>query len=1471
MELSEFIEVGTKFGLEGEKLLAFAREERDKEVSRLEANAARDERQRVRELKLAEEATKQKQLELEITECNKSRQNSNSDSDSHGFQSTLPRMQAFNENTDNLDAYIARFEKHATISKWPKGAWAPALGNLLTGRALECYTRLPSDEAEHYDKLKHALLQHFALTAEGFRKRFREAKQKDGESFAQFAARVSGYANRWVELSECSDSAEALLDLCIQEQLFACCTRELTIFIRERTPGSVQDFVKHAELYFEARGLSHQKCQSTFRTSQSNQSNGPRCHSCGRWGHIAPKCPAKREVPSKYPPKPPTSGKAKTGGSCYTGLCPDTPDGEVESGKVDAIRTAKLMCGHELLVLNSGYELGPENLPTGLGRVNGKCVTLLRDTGCNAIVVRKSLVGHLQMSGEFQPCVLMDGTVRRFPIAFIDIQTPYFSGNVKALCMDNPVYDLIVGNVNGVEMPIGVQRRTEEASGSCFGTASEVGTEETKKGVDMETQTETGTDDVVEEKGVVMEAKDQMDSNTHAGIGASVETRGMKRKKEQPWRRLTTPDGIEVAATRDEMLMEQKRDVTLEKVKRLAESGESKVVGKGSRVRYFYDNSLLYRQYESPHVENGQVFKQLVVPKPLRESVLHLAHDMPLAGHLQTKKTLDRVMSQFYWPGIQSDVKRYCASCDACQRTTPKGRVGKVPLVTPQLIDTCFRRVAVDLIGPLQPITDKGNRYILTLVDLATRYPEAVALPSIEAERVAEGLMEVFSRLGFPNEMLSDNGTQFTAGVMREAARLVGIKQFYTTPYHPMANGACERFNGTLKQMLRRMCQEKPQDWDRYLPALLFSYREVPHESTGYSPFELMYGRVVRGPMTILRELWTEEIPVEEVKTTYQYVLDLRDRLESTCEVARSVLEKASLRYKKHFDVRARDRRFETGDKVLLLLPTSSNKLQMQWQGPFEVVGRVARHNYKLRVKGKEKTYHANLMKRYVERVSEESATEANHLSVIDEQVREDESVSIECPSVVQTEGVNDVSISDELNSVEHSELVGLVKEFADILTDVPGHTNLAQHTVHLKTDEPIHSRPYPIPQSMKETIRDEVKTMLEMKVIEPSTSPYAAPVVIVPKKDGKVRFCVDYRKLNSVTVIDNEPIPNIEEIMSEIGEAKYFSKIDLSKGYWQIPVDERDKEKTAFVTPEGQYQFRVLPFGMVNAPAVFTRMMRKLLEGLPHVVHYIDDVLVYSQTWEEHMDDLRRVFQRLREAHLTARPSKCHLGCQSVEFLGHIVEGGSVKPTPEKLAKVKSMSRPTTKKEVRSFLGLVGYYRKFIPNMSAIAAPLTDLTKKHKPEKVIWCEVHEHAFQTLQDRLCKYPILRLPNRDKEYVVRTDASDVGIGAVLMQKQDGDLFPVSYASRKLLDREQKYAIVERECLALAWAVKKFSYYLYGKKFTYQTDHYPLAYLSKAQHKNARVLRWALALQAFDYRVQVIKGSENVGADYLSRCP
>ena len=371
-------------------------------------------------------------------------------------------------------------------------------------------------------------------------------------------------------------------------------------------------------------------------------------------------------------------------------------------------------------------------------------------------------------------------------------------------------------------------------------------------------------------------------------------------------------------------------------------------------------------------------------------------------------------------------------------------------------------------------------------------------------------------------------------------------------------------------------------------------------------------------------------------------------------------------------------------------------------------------------------------------------------------------------------------------------------------------------------------------------------------------------------KKDGTNRFCIDFRKLNKVALFDPEPVPSVENLMVKVGEGRIYTKLDLSKGYWQLPIPVEERCKTAFATHNGLYQFKVMPFGVVNASAVFTRMMRRLLQGLSNVVSYIDDVLIFSVDWQSHVKVVREVLQRLRNAGLTARPTKCCFGFPTVEFLGHTVSEGVLRPQSEKVEKILDAVVPRTKKEIRSFMGLVGYYSKFVPNLAAIAAPLTDLTKSSKPNKVEWGEPQDRAFLTLKSRLASGPILRLPDFDKPFILRTDASDVGIAAVLMQEWDGVKHPISFASRKLQPREIAYSTIEKECLALVWAVEKFQMYLYGAEFVLETDHHPLAHIMKAKMKNNRVMRWALCLQPFRFVVKAIKGSENYGADFLSRC-
>ena len=954
----------------------------------------------------------------------------------------------------------------------------------------------------------------------------------------------------------------------------------------------------------------------------------------------------------------------------------------------------------------------------------------------------------------------------------------------------------------------------------------------------------------------------------------SVETRAqrLRKGKKNP---LQVPNAIQEFSKAD-IAEGQLHDVSLEKCKLKAASGEILSTKAGAKSWYVKENGLLYRVYQAKG-EDASTVKQLIVPKSQRKVVLNLAHATLLSGHLGVRKTREKVLCSFWWPCLEKDIKQFCRSCDVCQKTVAKGRVSSLPLGKMPIIDTPFMRVAVDIIGPIHPPSDDGHRFVLTLVDYATRYPEAIALKKIDTETVAEALVEIYCRVGIPREILTDQGKQFTADLMTEIERLLTIKHLQTTPYHPACNGLVERFNGTLKTMLRRVCEEKPRQWNRFIPALLFAYRESVQESTGFSPFHLLYGRQVRGPLTILKELWTKEIENEEIKTVYQYVVDLRERLESTCEIVRNELEKNRDRYKAYADSRSKDRHFKVGDEVLLLLPNDLNKLIMQWKGPFKVVEKLNACDYRVMVKGKVKTYHGNMLKKYFRREAEEAETGESDaismscISVIESEEEEGQidadythflnqhSVSLRFPTVESKENIQDIKVNRDLNESQTTEVRALLSSFTEVFTDIPGTTDIVEHEIVLTSLHPVRSRPYPVPYALRNDIKSEIETMLRLDIIEPCTPSYASPVVIVKKPDGTNRFCCDFRKLNQITVFDAEPVGNPDELFSRLSKSKYFTKIDLSKGYWQIKVKESSRHLTAFITSEGLYLFKKMPFGLVNAGATFCRMMRCLLRGLDETDNFVDDILVHTETWSDHLKVLCQLLERLKNAKLTARPTKCVIA----------VRDGKVMPNPEKILSIQSCRRPRTKKQVRSFIGLIGYYRKFIPNFSAVSAPLTDLTKKGKPMKVRWEPEHEKAFQSLIQVLGKSPILCLPDFEKEFIVRTDASETGIGAVLLQDYEGHKFPVYYASKKLSEREKSYSVIEKECLAVIWAVQKFQSYLYGKPFTLETDHEPLVYLNKAKCANARLMRWALALQPFKMNVVSIKGSENAGADFLSR--
>ncbi|MBN3289911.1 POL2 protein, partial [Polypterus senegalus] len=858
---------------------------------------------------------------------------------------------------------------------------------------------------------------------------------------------------------------------------------------------------------------------------------------------------------------------------------------------------------------------------------------------------------------------------------------------------------------------------------------------------------------------------------------------------------------------------------------------------------FVLENDLLYRVA----THEGEVRKLLLIPRTFRREICELAHAHLLGAHLGAEKTLERIKLRFYWPGINEEVRRFCQSCPECQ-TRQIPRRDRAPLVPIPLVDIPFERIGVDLVGPLEPST-RGHKYILVMVDYATRYPEAVPLRSANTKSIARELVNLFSRVGIPKEVLTDQGTPFTSDTFKEVAKLLQIKHLKASVYHPQTDGLVERFNQTLKQMLRKVVSADGRNWDQLLPLVLFAYREVPQASTGFSPFELLYGRQPRGILDILKEGWeAEALPSSNI---LEYVAQLRDRLTKIRPLLKEHVTRAQAAQARCYNRNSVLREFRPGDRVMVLVPTSHSKLLAHWQGPYEVKERKGLVDYLVKQPNRrpsERIYHVNLLKPWKDR--EELPSSRRSLSLF-----------------ASTTALN---LGEELTPKQRQELAQTLRAIPEVVSESPGRTALIEHDIVTEPGVIVRERPYRLPEAKRAEVELEVKRMLDMDIIEESHSPWSSPIVLVSKPDGSWRFCNDFRRLNQISKFDAYPMPRIDDLLERLGTARYLTTLDMTKGYWQIPLTASAKEKTAFSTPSGHWQYKVLPFGLHGAPATFQRLVDRVLT--PHQSYsaaYLDDVVIYSGTWEEHLLQVAAVLRTLAKAGLRINPRKCFFGLKEAKYLGYLVGQGQVRPQSSKVKDILEWPRPSTKKQVQAFLGLAGYYRRFVPRFSERAAPLTDLTKKGAPLYVVWTDKAEHAFSDLKKALTSAPVLRTPDFGLPFILQTDASDTGLGAVLSQSVDGVEHPVMYLSRKLMDRETRYAAVEREALAIKWAVTHLRYYLLGREFALVTDHAALQWMSLHKESNPRVTRWFLDLQPYKFTVTYRRGTLQANADALSR--
>lgn len=1424
MDESQIIADGIKLGYGGKELNQYVEARVKRETKKLKEDAEREDRYRQRE-----EDRAKRELELKIKELDFKQREAEAEAERRAAGNTMEdvrhvehtraqiKLSTFRDGED-VEVYLKTFEKVKAANRWTDEVAITALANGFVNSKIGAFLDSLPDNLP-YTEIKNEVVKSFGIHIYDLFCKFNYLKQGD-ENFGQFILKLKEHLNKICMLAKVDNDFDKLLDVIIKDRVINSVDKNLARYLKENNIFQLDSdtLILMAENFQATYGKFYKRDNQTVNYNRNSIQNYSKpdvdrennhftsraCFKCNETGHISKYCTkkfsSKNVAHSNYIKDSNNFADANNKMKCYN--CD-------ESGHISKF------CPKRKLLNNSDRESSvkvnfaynscsnvDKRLPVVSGKCNGKNVQILRDTGSTAILVHEKLIKTDYLYPNKVKVHFADGNSFIANKGKIYLKCIYFTGYVDAICLPRLPFDVIVGNVDG-------------ASCACVNEGNQL----------------------------INNSKEHMDSMCY-----SVLTRAQIIKDNLPddsTRINNLPITLDMTnISTPEFVALQLSDISLASCYEKAGSISD------TFPKFVKINDVLVRQWNKSK-NSKNIVNQIIVPKVLRNKIISLAHDTIMSGHLGVRKTQCRILSHFFWPGIYSDISRYCRSCEVCQKNSC-GKPAKVPLINLPVISTPFYRVAVDLIGPL-PRSSKGNRFALVFIDMATKYPDAVPLKRIDSESVAEALMDIFSRVGLPSEILHDKGTQFMSAVMKKFNQLLQIKSINTTAYNPKCNGTCENFNKTLKQMLKKITEDHPEIWDRYLQPLLFAYREVPQLSTGFSPFELLFGHEVRGPLFLIKDrILQDNTRHDEIPIT-EYVIQMREKIKQMLKMSNENEQKSKLKEKYYYDRNCRKRSFKLGDKVLLLLPTSNNKMLAEWKGPYEVVRRINKVDYVVRIEDTERMFHINMLKPFNERTCINESTVTCNAVIEEEQ---------DCSS--------NIKVNPELSVNERDTIEVAVGE-CGVFSSAPGKINCLNY--HIEVDpkvKPVASLPYKIPFHLKNRVKEELDKWLELGIIKKSDSPWASPVVTVINSDKSLRLTIDYRKLNPHINVDNFPMPDRDVVMHKLAEAKYMSKLDLTKAYFQFPLDEESTKYTSFVLEFGQFEFNVVPFGIRFASGLCNRIIKEILSSCSnYVTSFVDDLIIYSDSLDSHVKHIRHVLSELANAGITLNPKKCSFAQTSVKFLGFIVENGTVKPNPEKVSSIRNFPKPETKKQLRSFLGLINFYNVFVPHLATHVSKLTGLLCNDKSDKIVWDKDLSNCFHNAVKLVSDDALLFIPKKDCEFVLQTDASLLGIAAVLGQYINDKFRPIYFISRKLNKAEKNYAVIELECLAIKWAVDYFYSYLYGSKFKIMTDHAPLTWLKQNHGKNSRLTRWALSLQTFDFHIEYIKGSENLLADALSR--
>jgi hypothetical protein len=919
-------------------------------------------------------------------------------------------------------------------------------------------------------------------------------------------------------------------------------------------------------------------------------------------------------------------------------------------------------------------------------------------------------------------------------------------------------------------------------------------------------------------------------------------------------------------SSREQLIKEQMSDTSLKSCRSLADR---------KKGGYRWINGILYH---SDTVLNQSVL-QLVAPVNRRNDIMAFAHDKTY--HQGHKKTNERIRYSFYWPTLRSDVIKYVATCESCilkRRLVTKDRVPIAPIERPGLPG---QQLIMDIIGPIEPASSMGHKYILNVICLHSRWPFSYVLRNISAASVCDCLCDVFSNIGVASIISSDCGSNFTSQLTKTFLERMGCTPRFNSPAHPEASGAVERLNQTFKRMLHHAITRHSRQWHKCIPFILWALRESGNTTTGLPPYTLLYGHLPRGPLHILKESWTGEKPLPTTlqKSEIEYMLELKKHLDTVKTYADSHSEQAQAAYVCEYNKRAKDKSFEIGEKVIVLFPDSTSKLRSKWQTG-NIVDIYDEYSYLVEMTtGARKQIHANHLRPFLARVS--SVIADNDVDFGDVFPLPNNHTEM-----LPSQRIDKAAIS-HLAETEQKQLLDLLDEYADCFSDKPGLCNVVQHDiVTLPGFAPKRLKPYKIPESLKPEVEKQIDALLKDGIIVPSSSPMISPIVCIVKhsnvKPGsmQVRIACDYRYLNSFTQFDPFPVGDPDDVMNTLASFNIISVFDAKAGYWQTLVKPSCRWLLAFATHHGIWEWNRTPFGAKNSGSTFIRAIQHVLKPVRDIAtNYVDDMGVGSHTWIGHLINLRRFFDTIKAAGVTLNLQKSEFAKPFVKFVGHIVGCNMKYADPAKIQAIQAITRPTTQRQLKSFLGMLAYHRAYIAHFSDMAKPLTDLTSSKYSKQLPWSQEHETSFCALKSALCSLVGLTVPRIGGLFILRTDASNYAISGCLYQRDDDNIDnvqvtgvgekPIYFFSQKLNRPQIAWSVIEKEAYAVIASLRKLHHIVFGSQIVVFSDHNPLSYLVSCVTQSAKLMRWSLALQQYNIVFRFLKSSNNSVADFFSR--